>query len=1376
MGTRLKVLISIFILVIIYSIYYWVVPAIVDLNKLNPFITSYIKNEFGYSVNYSNAKFKMGLTPTIWLRANNFEILNDDKSKALMVEKPIIELELLPLIINHVNVKYFYTDNIEANFSYDKNLHLSLGQYLLLKMTDSKISINKSKILINDYKLKFVNRDSKKYITILGDYFNIDKFIQNKQLKCSGNTQIVADNKVSLLNFNVDFKIPILKHIKKYPPEFTASVTNLDLSNLSDLIAILTQGNIAKINGILNIEAHSGKEIVGQKQYNSALVLENFAINSKYLDKPYSYPHKIELRASLLAEKDSLSIPSISFKVPKFSAKISGSIDKLSSKNPEPNLNLKMYNLRSEDLLELLPYGDKLFSSIALEPSHAKEAGFYSNVNVNLDIKNNLAEPNLYGDIIIDDAYVYNRIPKSPKGAYIGLKFLGNYLNLDVNVPTDINQNVNVTGKIELYKDRNVDLHIKSTEKIDLAVAEKVLGPVHETLQFQLGPVPVMGFSGFGNIDLVVKGNKKNPHTFGNFKTINATTFFDEIPKFVLTNANSTLIFDDFNTIFTLNSGLVNGKPVSIKGTCDLSGKFDFIFEGKKQPLKDLLKVAKNSPMLSDLKDTLKPIEKADGNSDIKMNIKGKLLDIRELDFGKNVNVDGEIILNSNSVKMADLSKSIKNINGIIKFHNFDTDFDVKTTLSNSIIKANGKITNNIADVKFNTGNVKFADLIRALDLKDINVITSKEPDNSYFNVSGSYKGGLKTIDFKGLNLNGNANFKNLNLYYKKLNLPIKVLSGNASIKGTTILLNKINLNASTMPAMIEGKITNILSKPNIDAYISAKPNQKFVDKVYNKHEIYPVKLKGDLDLNILLSGTINNLNTKTSLNIERGASLYYMGASISDENNPIHLLLNANCTHNTITIKSFLYDKIITYPSKRSIISRQLATSGDMIYSKNQILFKNFRIKTYLPTDTKIFNIVFKKPFIKNGQFTSDVYINGTLNRPQVRGDFNLIKMDIPFFGMLINDISLKFLPANIHGTINGEYLANKFNLNIVALNKLVPPYTINNAKLNVGNFNVNAIVDSLKNIEVESTAKETNPQFCVINPSKQIILNNLDIDADNIHIDNIDAKDLKAKISYKNHVLDVSKFAFVLAHGAMNGSIKHNFKSKHSNFALNVSGANADKLLSSLFELNGQLYGAIDGDMNFSCTGETQSACLKTLNGQAKFLVKNGRMPKLGSLEYLLKAGNLIKSGITGLSINGILDLVTPLKTGNFDSIKGNIVVTNGIADKIQITSSSRDLSLFITGIYNMSNYYADMYIFGRLSKKVANALGVIGNASLNTLFNTIPGVNLNPTKDSSIINDINKIPGVELSNKLYRIFAVEVHGDISGDDYVDSFRWVE
>lgn len=1375
MGIRLKVLLSIFSMMVIYATYYWVVPICVDLNKLSPFITDYVKKEFGYTIAYKQAKLKMGLTPTIWLKADSFKILNDDNSTALIVEKPIVELDLFPLIINHVNLKYFSSENIEAGFSYDKNLHLSLGQYLLLKMTDSKVSINHSKISVNEYKFKFKNTSTTKEIIIVGDYFNIDKFIENKQLIASGSSKIITEGQTANLSFNANFKMPVLKNIKKNPPEFTASITNLDLGKLSDLVAILTSGNISSIKGVVNAESHSGKVIVGQKQYNSSIVISNLAINSKFLDKPYSYPHKIELRANLLAEKDSLSIPVILLKTSKFSAKISGSVDKLSSKNPIPNLNLKMFNVRSEDILELLPYGDKLFKDIALSPSYAKDAGFYSNVNVNLDIKDNFVTPNLYGEINLDDAYVYNRIPKSPKGAFIGLKFLGNYLTLDVDVPTEIDQRVNVNGHINLYKNKDVDLHITSTPRIDLSVAEKVLMPVHQTLQFELGPVPVMGFSGFGNIDLTVKGNKKDPHTYGKFETIGATTYFDDIPKFILTNANATLTFNDFDTFFTLKSGLVNNKPVSITGTCNLAGKFNFNFNGKNQPLEQLLVVAKNSPMLKDLQEILNPFERALGFADIDMNIKGELLDIRDLDFGKNVNVDGDIKLSDVSVKLLDLNKPIKNISGIVRFHNFDTEFDIKSLISASTIKAKGEIKNNVANIKFNTGNVKIADMIRALDIKRIRVINSSEADNSYFNVEGSYKGSVKKIDAKGVNLNGAVHFKNLNLNYKPLNMPITVVSGKATIKGSSLNFSKINLLLASMPALLDGKVVNLLSKPTVDAYFTAKPNQKFVDIVYNKKEIYPVKLKGDIDLSVALSGTMNNLVTKSLLKIAKGASLYYMGASISDENAPIHLSLISNYSPKALVIKSFLYDKLIYSQNHRAVVSRQLATSGDVIYTKKQIQFKNFRIKTYLPTDTKVFNIVFKKPFIKNGQFESDIYLNGTLKNPQVKGDFSLMGMDMPFLGTLINDVSLKFLPTNIHCNVNGIFLTNKFNINALMLNKLTSPYVVNNATLNVGNFNLNAIIDSIKNYEVEATKDDAVSKLQAMK-TPQVIINNLDIKANNIHLENIDAKNLRAKVSYKNRTVDIKNFMFELAHGNINGAIHHNFKSKYSKIALNVSGADADKLLTSLFELHGQLYGAIDGKMNFSCNGATQNACLKTLNGQASFQVKNGRMPKLGSLEYLLKAGNLIKSGITGISLNGIIDLVTPLKTGNFELIKGSIAVNDGVADKIQIISSSRDLSLFITGIYNMSNYYADMYVFGRLSKKIANALGPVGNASLNTLFNTIPGVNLNPTKDSSIINDINKIPGIELSNKLYRIFAVEVHGDISGDDYVDSFKWIE
>ncbi len=82
--------------------------------------------------------------------------------------------------------------------------------------------------------------------------------------------------------------------------------------------------------------------------------------------------------------------------------------------------------------------------------------------------------------------------------------------------------------------------------------------------------------------------------------------------------------------------------------------------------------------------------------------------------------------------------------------------------------------------------------------------------------------------------------------------------------------------------------------------------------------------------------------------------------------------------------------------------------------------------------------------------------------------------------------------------------------------------------------------------------------------------------------------------------------------------------------------------------------------------------------------------------------------------------------------------------------------------------------MYVYGVLKKKVQNILGAFGNLSLNTLFSTIPGVTL--SGNEALLKNINKIPGIELYNKNYRIFAVDINGNLNGDDYVKTFQWVE
>ena len=222
-----------------------------------------------------------------------------------------------------------------------------------------------------------------------------------------------------------------------------------------------------------------------------------------------------------------------------------------------------------------------------------------------------------------------------------------------------------------------------------------------------------------------------------------------------------------------------------------------------------------------------------------------------------------------------------------------------------------------------------------------------------------------------------------------------------------------------------------------------------------------------------------------------------------------------------------------------------------------------------------------------------------------------------------------------------------------------------------------------------------------------------------------------------------------------------------------LNADNINANELSIALFDLENQLYGDMTGSVNMSCSGTNFRHCMETLNGHMEFNVKDGRMPKLGSLEYLLKAGNLVKGGITGLSINSVIDLITPLKTGDFSSIKGRMDINDGKTDNLEILTKGEDLSIFIGGHLNFATSVADMEVLGFLSKKISTMFGPIGNMSINTLFGVIPGVNL--SEDNKLIEKINKIPGIELSEKEYRKFIAIIQGNINGDDYVTSFRWI-
>lgn len=413
----------------------------------------------------------------------------------------------------------------------------------------------------------------------------------------------------------------------------------------------------------------------------------------------------------------------------------------------------------------------------------------------------------------------------------------------------------------------------------------------------------------------------------------------------------------------------------------------------------------------------------------------------------------------------------------------------------------------------------------------------------------------------------------------------------------------------------------------------------------------------------------------------------------------------------------------------------------------------------------------------MKQGVFTSDLLINGTTASPKILGQLDVTSIDMPFFDATIKDIHTNFKKDLVTLNSRGSVLNNNITLNAVIKNSFPDPIVFKDIKLHFIDLNLNKITGSLQDYDADIYKQQiaTPSQIQPLNPS-QIRIEKSEVTADNILLKSLSATNFKANVTMgSDSILNVTNYGFDMAQGSVKGTLKYNLNTNDFTINSHIADANAQIITESLFDLKGQLYGTTTGDITLSCNGKSQNLCLNTLSGRGEFKVAHGRMPKLGSLEYLLKAANLAKSGITGLSINSIIDIITPLKTGEFESISGSYEVKDGIAHDINVYSKGKDLNLFLTGSYNVTNSIADMEVYGTLSNNITNVLGRLKNASLNTLLNMIPLLNNNELSPE-LEAELRKIPNYETNNNIFRIFAVDIDGDINGINYVKSFKWVK
>ena len=268
-----------------------------------------------------------------------------------------------------------------------------------------------------------------------------------------------------------------------------------------------------------------------------------------------------------------------------------------------------------------------------------------------------------------------------------------------------------------------------------------------------------------------------------------------------------------------------------------------------------------------------------------------------------------------------------------------------------------------------------------------------------------------------------------------------------------------------------------------------------------------------------------------------------------------------------------------------------------------------------------------------------------------------------MPLYDTLIKNMTLNFEEKTIDITSNLLSYNSDMQIHAQIQNSLQKPYQIKSLDIKSDKFNLDRMIDALTTIPTPNTATKLVEH----QSSNSIPIDISDIQINNglLKVKNITIKDLQAhdytcnfKLG-KNLLLDIDNLKLNITTGEMTGTASYDFTSGRIKTNIKAKNVDANQIASSLFGFEDQIFGQSNGTISMTTSGNNQEERIKNMTGHVYFEIADGKMPKLGSVEYLLKAGNFIKSGITGASINNLIELLNPIKTGQFSTIKdGNLL----------------------------------------------------------------------------------------------------------------------
>lgn len=773
----------------------------------------------------------------------------------------------------------------------------------------------------------------------------------------------------------------------------------------------------------------------------------------------------------------------------------------------------------------------------------------------------------------------------------------------------------------------------------------------------------------------------------------------------------------------------------------------------------------------------------------------------------KNIKSSGKILVKDAKISHKKLPVKIDDIRSTLNLDNNKIVIsDTSAIINGSKLDIVGSIdTNAKADIKISTDKLPLNVLYQAFansDLKNAYSVDKGELTlNAYLKGELAEIKPIANIDLKNLSIkdkalkatysldemlskftiegdeyDGEIDLKNIKASLPEFNLHINAPISKIKIDEKDIIVEPTNINIDNSKLTFDAKITDYLSKLNVDAILKGNLSSASLKSYLPKELQTLTKNSGNLPTMVSISSDGKTTDIKGQ--ILANPQNYFSPIELNEMKYRDSIInFDGSLVDDEFTIK----DLGVYTLNNGASLSNNLKTN---LNNATQIAYMNGKIAKIFDKQPQISalkiatnkNLTTNIPLMENSSATinTNLLVSGNLYAPVLKGVLNIVEASIPTLATKLNRFSLNIDKDVISGAcpdinLNGSYINTTFS----AKNDFTGDFIINSINVNSSYLDLDKILQVFANLPQSNYAPSTSIPVQILKGTGTI---------NKFLMGTLEASNASANFSLKNNVLSLSNLKATAYQGQVSGNLDYDLQYLSLKTKLNGKNLDANRAITAFMGIKDQIMGALNFDADINMRGAEFTQQMQTLKGNANFTINDGQMGNLGKLEYYLHAQNLLTSKLFNFNLNSLINTISPKNTGKFSYLKGNLSFKNGYIYLSPIQSSGPNMSLYLSGTFNLLNNLANIDLLGRISQDVHKSLGVVGDLSLSKLLSTgntkfgnlasnfVKNYNLQTSKAQ-----LDKIPELTPKASETQAFEVKIQGNIESVSAVKSFKWL-